>query len=95
MAFVEHIAGFFSTSDFGVPATWTHGGTPVATTVIFDSSYFDPLGQFEGAQPMAWAPTADMATVAQGDTLAIGGTTYTVVEVQPDGTGVTAVRLRT
>lgn len=83
-------ASFFDTDDFGVAALWN--GT---TTVngIFDSKFIpvnvdtDVAVAVESAQPMFRTRTADVSTVAQGDTLVISGTTYDVVGIQPDGTG--------
>lgn len=93
--FTEDLAPFFSTADFGVSATLTIGGTPSTVNVIFDAAYFDPLGLFEGTAPTAWVPTSDAVAVAQGDTLEVNSTTYTIVEVMPDGSGnVIQLRLR-
>ena len=36
----------------------------------------------------------DVPNIVQGDTLSIFGTTYTVVEIRPDGEGMTDLRLR-
>ena len=43
----------------------------------------------------AFVRTSDMPNIQQGETLGISGTTYTVVEVMPDGEGMTDLRLRT
>lgn len=94
--FTEDLAPFFDTEAFGETATLTIDGTPASVSVIFDAAYIDPLGTFEGAAPRAWVPAADAVGVAQGDTLNVRSTTYTVVEVMPDGTGrVVELRLRT
>jgi len=94
MAFTEDLTGFFDTAQgFAVDATW-NGVTPV--TVIFDQAYFsDTPGTagIESSKPVALAIEAEMDGVAQGDTLAIGATTYTVAEVHPDGTGLIALVL--
>ena len=49
----------------------------------------------ETSTPVAIVRTSDVPNVVQSDTLAISGTTYTIVEVQPDGEGMTNLRLRT
>ena len=49
----------------------------------------------ESSAPSALARTSDVSNIAQGDTLLISGTTYTVVEVRLDGGGMTDLRLRT
>ena len=48
----------------------------------------------ESSAPFALARTSDIPNIARGDTLLISGTTYTVVEVQLDGEGMTNLRLR-
>ena len=93
MAFVEHIASFFDvTSGFAVPAVWSHDGSTV--NVIFDAAYVDPMGLFEGSLPTAWCEAATVVGVAQGQTLTIDSVVYTIVETQPDGTGVAVLRMR-
>jgi hypothetical protein len=78
-------------ADFGVVATWSGVGQ---VTGIFDAAYIDPLGQFEGSAPVFHAASADLEGIEQGDTLTVDDVVYTVVEVQPDGTGMVLVRLR-
>jgi hypothetical protein len=91
MALAEHIAGFFT--DFAEPAVWSVG--PVDVSIIFDDDYIDPLGQFEGTGPAATVMLNEMPTVAQGQTLTRLGMIYTIAEVKPDTTHLTAVcRLR-
>ena len=54
-------------------------------------------GEFgvESSAPIAKAWTSDVSNIAQGETLLISGTTYTVVEVRLDGGGMTDHRQRT
>ena len=85
-------------ADFGVAATYTPvGGAGSAITVIFDNEYFavdtGASVDFAMQQPKALARTADLASVSEGATLAIGGTTYTIRVVMPDGTGMTELML--
>lgn len=89
MAFTEPIAGFFGTDGFAVSATLAG----VAVTGIFDAAYYEPLGEVQGRQPMFMLPTASAPSAVHGQSLVIGATTYTVRGVEPDGTGVTVLRL--
>ena len=90
MAFAEAMDAFFSTTDFAV--TGTLAGASV--TGIFDAAYFDPLGgDLQGAQPIFTLPTSSASSAAHGQNLVIGATTYKVRGVEPDGTGVTVLRL--
>lgn len=75
--------------DFGSAATV--GG--VGVTGIFDAAYSDELG-IAGTGPALRVPTADVPAVAQGTAVAIGAASYTVSSVEPDGTGVTLLRLQ-
>ncbi|MBK7592226.1 MAG: hypothetical protein IPI27_13395 [Betaproteobacteria bacterium] len=90
MAFTEPIASFFGTDDFAVTATLAG----VSVTGIFDAQYYEPLGNdVQGSQPMFMLPTASAPSAAHGQTLVIGASTYKVRGVEPDGTGVTVLRL--
>jgi hypothetical protein len=90
VAFVEDLTPFFAVSDFAVAGTLNG----VAVTGIFDNQYFEPLGgDVQGAEPVFVLPTASSSSAAHGQSLVIGATTYKVRGVEPDGTGVTLLRL--
>lgn len=82
---------YFDVDDMGTQARWSFTGGYVVG--IFDAAYVDPLGLFESVAPVFVVRSDD--DYAQAQTLKIGDTTYTIVEVRPDGTGVTTLRLRT
>lgn len=84
--FAEDLTAFFV--DFGVDATLGD----LAVRCIFDAAYVDPLG-VESSGPVATLPTADAANAVHGQTLIIAGTSYKVRGVEPDGTGITLLRL--
>lgn len=99
--FTEDLTPFFATADFGRDANWTlQGGGSFTIQVIFDNEYLqDAAGQVEDASrmPVAWVSDAQIAQGAgmkRNDTLVIAGVTYTVAEIQPDGTGVSVIHLR-
>ena len=48
----------------------------------------------QSSSPGAHVRTSDVSSVVQGDTLAVSGTTYTIVEVSPDNEGISQLRLR-
>jgi hypothetical protein len=90
--FAEDLAPFFDT-DAGFAQTATVGGS--SFPVIFDNGYQGGMNALvETTGPICQAKTADVSGVDQGDTMTIGTTDYTVVSVQPDGTGVTTFGLR-
>ena len=87
--------------DFGVTdATFadTSDGTIAMITALLLNQYLEVEiegeGGIESSAPFGLARTSDVPNIAQGDTLQISGKTYTVVEVQPDGEGMTDLRLR-
>ena len=86
MAFVESTAPFFA--DFGVSVTL--GGAAVRG--IFDDAYGEAFGGLvAGSGPMFRLPSS--VAVTRGESLVLGATTYTVVGIEPDGTGITTLRL--
>ena len=88
--------------DFGIsdaPFTDTSAGSSSTITALLKNEYsLEDVGGEVGVEtstPVAIVRSSDVNNVAKGDTLAISGTTYTIVEVQPDGEGMTNLRLRT
>lgn len=67
------------------------GGQQVS--VIFEASYREEFGM-SGTGPVARVLDTDAPSVAQGDSVEIGSANYTVVAVEPDGTGATVLRLQ-
>ena len=86
--------------DFGSSSA-TFSDTSAGTTstiyaLLRDEYLRDDVGgevPVESKAPYAMVRSSDVPSVAQGDTLAISGTTYTVVEVEPRE-GMTDLRLR-
>lgn len=83
MNFAE--AAFFA--DFGADATLN--GAPVRG--IFDNAYGESFGLVASSSPVFRLPSS--IAVATGQTLVIAATTYTVAGIEPDGTGLTLLRL--
>lgn len=90
MPFAENIIEFFDTDDFA--ETVTISGGIGSVNVIFTDEYAEQF-ETEGDLPMAVARTTDVAAVTHGMTVTRGATTFTVREIQPDGTGVTVLVL--
>lgn len=49
--------------------------------------------QAEDSHPVLYAPTSMVSMAKRGDEIIVAGSTYEVVGVQPDGTGVTVLVL--
>jgi hypothetical protein len=93
MPFVEDLAPFFNTADFATDATLAG----VAVKGIFDNQYLleDVGGGVAVSGPVFTLASSAVPANVAGATLVVSGVTYKVVEPMPDGTGVTALRLRT
>lgn len=88
MSFAEDLSVFFDTDEFADAATY-NGAT---INGIFDNAYFEGQG-IQSSQPVFTCPTASVPNALHGDELVRAGVTFRVVGVEPDGTGVTLLRL--
>ncbi len=89
---------FFNTNDYGQKATYTpQGGSASTINGILDKDSEDIEGGGEVGVIYSITTftcrTSDVSSAAFGDSLATGGTTYTVREVRPDTHGVTILTL--
>lgn len=90
--FVEDLSVFINPDTPGYVLAKVDG---VDVGMLFDRAYTGALsGLVESTGPQAVAKSADVAAVVQGSALVIGGVTYTVTGVEPDGTGITTLQLR-
>ena len=85
--------------DWGTSSTFgaTSAGSTATITALLKREYFEESAgetTVQSSQPVAVVRTSDVSNVAHGDTLAISGTTYSIVEVSPDNEGLTQLRLR-
>ena len=99
MPLSEDLSVFFDDDEHGTsvtytPTGYTHPSSRTKTiTVIFDRGYVE-TADIEGDAPVATCKAADVPDLAQGDKFTINSVVYKVVEVQPDGTGVTRAVLQ-
>ena len=82
----------------GTSALYTPlSGSQKPVTVLFDNDYKAMdlnTGAIMSLGPVAFCKTSDLTGTIQGGTLYIGATTYTIAAIEPDGTGMTLLRLR-
>lgn len=96
----EDRAVFVDPDEHGVLVVWYRGSTPHPFTAIFDAEYqllTTPLldGGAEGSEPQIQCRDMDLPPDAsQGDAVVVAGRNCTAVEIKPDGTGMTVVRLQ-
>ena len=86
-------------ADWGSTATFTDtsaSSTSSITAMLKREYYEETTGDVtvQSSSPVAHVRTTDVPSVVHGDTLAISGTTYTIVEVSPDNEGISQLRLR-
>jgi hypothetical protein len=88
MAFAEDLTPFFA--DFGVDATIG------AATVrgIFDNDFITSMGLVAGTGPVLLCASASVSAVTQGASVTIASIGYTVTGIEPDGTGMTLLRMQ-
>jgi len=98
MAFwLTDLDSFFG--DFAIDAVLARqSGTVSVCRVIFDNNYLTLLGTVDFAgvassEPGAVCKSSDVAGARHGDTLTVNGATYAVIGVEPDGSGITILRL--
>lgn len=88
---------FMDADEFAVAIVYTPQGAAARTIYgIFDArhEYFSPLdGELAGLEQVLWCKTSDVSAVRANESMVIAGTTYRVIGAEPDGTGLTMVRL--
>lgn len=83
----------------GDDVTLNPNGSAVIIRGIYDAGHvLTDTGQVvdvSDSEPMLTVRTKDVTTVVQGSEIDVNSTTYKVVDIQPDGTGITILRLHT
>ena len=92
------LSDFFDTDVFAVAASYTvTGGSAATVNGVFDEGFVavDVGGQVQVAnvQPQLQCATSDVSAADKGDAITVNSVSYTVAEVQADGTGVTTLIL--
>jgi len=84
-------------TDFGVECSYTPegGATSVIRCILLNDYYSVESGSVavEVNQPIAVIRTADAPSIAHGDSMVISAVTYKVVNIRPDGTGISEIVL--
>jgi hypothetical protein len=89
----EDRAMFLSADDFGVTAIYKGS---IEIEGIFDKFYLEQSVGIAGIQsndPVFTCLTSEAPDPAHGETLEIGTATYKIIGVEPDGDGMTILRL--
>ena len=92
MAVREDMDGFFK--DFGTDAELKpQGGSASTFKAIFDARFVVVVNGVESSSPVATCRTSDVKDAAHGDEMYINETTYNIIGIEPDGTGITVLIL--
>lgn len=93
----EDLDDFFEMEDFAEPVVVGSGDSQVTINAIFDNAFYaeDESGYSKQAsvQPMLTCKTLDIAPFPKGTQVIVRATTYKIVALRPDGTGITEVDL--
>lgn len=85
---------FFSTDEFADVVSGRPDGKPFRA--LFDEGFFDPdAGEtvLDTTQPRLTCKISDLTGITRKTLLTVKGESYTVIKVQPDGTGMAVVLL--
>lgn len=88
MSFTEDLSPFFA--DHGVNATVG----AVTCLGIFDNIFLETMGFTAGSRPTLLVKSADVPAVAENTAVSVPAGSYTVTTIEPDGTGLTLLRLQ-
>jgi hypothetical protein len=94
MAFSENLSLFLR--DFGEAVQMGPEGSEVTITAIFDDEYYEVEGAYapvSTSSPAITCESADVSAVVEGTRFVARGTEYEAVNPEPDGTGMTVIRL--
>lgn len=93
----QDLENFFDTETHGTTATVTINGTGSSISVIINKEYFAIAGEsvdVDGTQPVVTCRSSDVTGIDTADTITIDSVTYNIVNIQPDGTGITVLILQ-
>ena len=93
MSLIENFDEFLDTDDFAVSATYTpESGSGTSINGIFDAEYLaveEGMVGVMSSSPMFLTQTSNVSSEDGSGNLQVNGTTYNIIEVKPDGTGMT------
>lgn len=97
MAFTEDFSVFFDTDGFASEFTYyPNVGAEITVNGIFDQAFYEVSGGevgIAGNQPRIVCETAKIPSPVYGEKVKIDGNVFTIVGIQPDGTGTTTLIL--
>jgi len=93
----QDLLNFFDTDTHGTSASVTIDSTTTSISVILNKEYFAIAGEsvdVDGTQPVVTCRSTDVTGIDTSDTIVIDAETYNIVNIQPDGTGMTVLILQ-
>lgn len=87
---------FLALEEFGVSATITSNSSTREVQGIFDNGHYQIDNGYSvvtTTEPQFLCRDIDIVGVAQGDAVVVSGINWSIVDLMPDGTGMTLLRL--
>ncbi len=84
----EDLVPFFA--EFGQACAIAGG----SVTGIFDAQPQQAFGLVDASGPALTIRSSDWASVTRGESVTVAAVAYTVIGIEPDGTGITILRLQ-
>lgn len=84
---------FLSPDEYAVAATLRCEGYPAATINVLYQAPFRDADSGQTTAPEAWAADEDLVHASQGDILTIDGVRRVIINMEPDGAGMTRLEL--
>lgn len=87
---------FLAIEEFGVSATITSNSSTSSVVGIFDNGHYQIDNGYSvvtTTDPQFLCRDIDIVNVAQGDAVVISGQNWSIVDIMPDGTGMTTLKL--
>lgn len=90
---------FLDVDEFGISLSLVLGSPVTEISGIFDDAHFEidnGISVISSSEPMAHVRTSDVTgspSVLQGTTVIIAGDSYSVTDIEPDGTGMTLLKM--
>jgi hypothetical protein len=93
----QDLLNFFDVEAHGKTASISINGVSSSISVIFNKEYLAIEGEsvdVDGYEPVVHCRSSDVSGVDTADTITIDSVSYNIVNIQPDGTGVTVLILQ-
>ncbi len=92
----ENLDDFLDITEFAQAVQVGPLGSEVTINAVFENAHFtvdEGVSGFSTTQPAILCKSTDIEDYSQGSRVVVGGTEYEIVDIRPDGTGMSEVQL--